>query len=165
MNRLIQGLERVERWVLIVLFSTMLIMLTIQIILRYFFNTPLVWSEEFSRYIYVWLVFLGMGYCVTQDKHVAVTLAVDRMPPAVQKILKVAGNLLVIAAMLYLLPHSFRYALSQHKLLSGCMEMPMSFLFLVMPVCCLLTSIHMALSTACMLRGTNRDVPGEEVLS
>lgn len=157
---IISKMEYVERVVTSVIFCSMMIVVTAQIVMRYVLNSPLLWSEEFARYVYVWLVFIGSAYCVTQNKHVAVTLVTDRLPVLWQKALKVFCNLLAVAALIYMLPHSARYAFKQGNLLSGCMQIPMSWVFAAIPVGYTLVIAHMLLQIILIIRAE----PGKEVL-
>lgn len=154
--KMIRKMELMERVVTSVIFCSMMIVVTAQILMRYVFNHPLLWSEEFARYVYVWLVFMGSAYGVTQEKHVAVTVLTDRLPDPVRKALKLVCNLLVIAALLYMLPHSVKYLGRQHGLRSGCMGIPMSLVFAAVPVGYLLIVIHMALEAALLVSGSGR---------
>lgn len=149
--KIIRKMELVERVAASVIFCSMMIVVTAQILMRYVFNHPLLWSEEFARYVYVWLVFIGSAYGVTQEKHVAVTILTDRLPEPVRNALKLVCNLLVIAALLYMLPHSVKYLGRQHGLRSGCMQLPMSLVFAAVPVGYLLMVIHMALQSALLV--------------
>lgn len=36
------------------------------VLARYLFNYPLAWAEEFSRYTFIWVVFLGAVVCSKQ---------------------------------------------------------------------------------------------------
>ena len=157
---MISKLEYVERVVTYVIFCSMMIVVTAQIVMRYALNSPLFWSEEFARYVYVWLVFIGSAYCVTQDKHVAVTLVTDRLPVFWQKVLKVSCNLLVAAALIYMLPHAARYAFKQGNLLSGCMQIPMSYVFAAIPAGYALVAVHMLLQIILIIKAE----PEQEVL-
>ena len=150
---MISKLEYVERVVTSVIFCSMMIVVTAQIVMRYALNSPLFWSEEFARYVYVWLVFIGSAYCVTQDKHVAVTLVTDRLPV-------VSCNLLVAAALIYMLPHAARYAFKQGNLLSGCMQIPMSYVFAAIPAGYALVAVHMLLQIILIIKAE----PEQEVL-
>ena len=141
-KRVISRIELAERTVTSVIFCSMMIVVTAQILMRYVFNHPLLWSEEFARYVYVWLVFIGAAYGVTQDKHV------DRLPVRVRRALKLLCNFLIIAALLYMLPHSVKYLGRQKGLRSGCMQIPMSLVFAAVPVGYLLIIVHMALQSA-----------------
>ncbi len=52
-----------------ILFAIMLITL-IQIVMRAFFNVPLVGVEELSRYLFIAFVFLGLSYYNRVDGHI-----------------------------------------------------------------------------------------------
>lgn len=144
-KKAIKKLEYVERICMSLIFVSMLVVLTVQIIARFIFNSPIIWSEEFSRYVYVWLVYLGVSYCATQDTHVRVTLLLDRLVPSVQLYLKGICNFIIVVAFLYMLPHSVEYALKQSALKSGCMQISMSFVYMAVPVGYALAFIQLTL--------------------
>lgn len=48
------------------------LVLMLQTLLRYCFNYSLPWPEEFSRFVFIWYVFLGMSYCVRHHTHLIV---------------------------------------------------------------------------------------------
>lgn len=62
----------------ILVFMTLLIFL--QVILRYVFSYSLSWSEELSRYLFVWISWIGASYCVKIDAHLRVTAIVGMVP-------------------------------------------------------------------------------------
>ncbi len=80
-----QALRRCEDAILVVLFLTTFIVLSLQIISRYGFSFPLFWSEELSRLLFTWIVFLGAAYVMRENGHVAITLAVDKLTPKVRR--------------------------------------------------------------------------------
>lgn len=56
--------------------SGMLILLTVicflQVVLRYFFNAAQDWPEEASRFLFIWLSYLGMAYAMYSNDHLKV---------------------------------------------------------------------------------------------
>jgi TRAP-type C4-dicarboxylate transport system permease small subunit len=44
----------------------------LQVIFRYVLDSSLSWSEEFSRYAFIWAIFLGAGSVVRRGQHMAV---------------------------------------------------------------------------------------------
>lgn len=50
-----------------------------QVLLRYGFNSGLIWSLEATTYTFAWLVLLGMAYGVRTRSHIAVSFVVDRL--------------------------------------------------------------------------------------
>lgn len=61
------------------LLVTLLVALTTQIVSRYVLTTPLVWTEEISRYLFVWLVLVGSAYVSAGNNHLALTVLTDRL--------------------------------------------------------------------------------------
>jgi TRAP-type C4-dicarboxylate transport system permease small subunit len=71
------AIVRQTNYVLMIVSTYILIVLTagvtIDVIMRYFFNSPIVGANQLSEYAMVWLCFLGAGWVLTKRGHVAVT--------------------------------------------------------------------------------------------
>jgi len=78
------------------LLALMTLLTSLQVLLRYVFNTGLVWSLEATTYSFAWLVLLGMSYCVRTRTHIAVDLLVKQFNERSRKLL----GLLAIAVCL-----------------------------------------------------------------
>jgi TRAP-type C4-dicarboxylate transport system permease small subunit len=63
-------------------FLSFLLMLLISadVFLRYFFNTPIPGTNEIARLTLAWICFLGIFYAYTNKAHVRVTLLINRLP-------------------------------------------------------------------------------------
>ncbi|MEM8855909.1 MAG: TRAP transporter small permease [Pseudomonadota bacterium] len=70
-------------------------MLTYEVVARYFFNAPTVWAEELSRLFLIWAVFLASAWLLRTNEHIRVTIVLDHAPPAVQRMAKAVGLLFV----------------------------------------------------------------------
>lgn len=98
--RLDTAIAAVVRWVIIGMMAIMTILVFLQVLSRYLFNTPLGWSEEVARFAFVWLSFLGAAFLVRADGHIRVSLLVDQLPDAgwiVARVIQYAGALLCMA--------------------------------------------------------------------
>jgi C4-dicarboxylate transporter, DctQ subunit len=56
----------------------------IEIIMRYFFRKPQVWSEELCEYILFTLAFLGAPWLLKKGGHVSVDIITERLSPRVR---------------------------------------------------------------------------------
>jgi len=45
-----------------------------QVVLRYGFDRPLVWSDELARYLFVWCAFLGWVVAARRRSHLAISV-------------------------------------------------------------------------------------------
>src|SRR5690606_7768513 len=59
MSRLTTAAFKLVELVLVLLMAGMALMVFLNVVLRYGFNSGLTWSEELSRYFFVWLTFIG----------------------------------------------------------------------------------------------------------
>ncbi len=74
------------------------------VILRYVLKSPLFWAEEVTVLGLIWITFLGGAMLVRQDKHVAITFAVDRLKPSTKTRIRLFNGLLInvlLAVMVY----------------------------------------------------------------
>jgi len=60
-----------------VLLGVAVLTVLMQIILRFGFNNPRAWAEEVSRYLFIWMVFIGCGIATARGSHIRVTEVVD----------------------------------------------------------------------------------------
>jgi len=67
------------------------------VVLRYAFNTGIIVSEELSRWLFVYMTFLGSIVALREGRHLGVDSVVKRLPPRARKVVALVG----VAAMLY----------------------------------------------------------------
>ena len=85
--------------VLIALFLAIMVVLVFgNVVLRYAFNSGITVSEEVSRWLFVWLTFLGAVIAMREHGHLGVDTLVKRLPPMGKKICLVVSQLLMLYA-------------------------------------------------------------------
>ena len=55
------------------LVATMIVLLTLQVLIRATIGSSLAWSEELSRYSFLWAVYIGAALAVKKNAHVRIT--------------------------------------------------------------------------------------------
>ena len=81
----------------------MIVLVCINVFLRYFFGQPLYWGDEIMIYLMILTVFLGFGYMLMDNRHVRMTALVERTTVRTQNILWVVTSLLSIGYFIFLL--------------------------------------------------------------
>ncbi len=66
------------------LLALMVAVMATQVVMRYVFSVSLPWAEEAVRFSLIWMSMLAGAVVTWRRGHVAVDVAVSRMPPAVQ---------------------------------------------------------------------------------
>ncbi|KIL45243.1 TRAP transporter small permease [Jeotgalibacillus soli] len=61
--------QNFEEYICIALFSIMTLLVSAQIFARFIFNFPLEWSEELSRFVFIWLVYVAIALAAKHNRH------------------------------------------------------------------------------------------------
>lgn len=72
-------LEKIENLVLSVLLFSILLLIIAQVYFRFFTESSLTWSEELSRFLAVWLVFLGSTVGIRRHLHIQIDLLYEKL--------------------------------------------------------------------------------------
>ena len=99
MDRWIDRACRVVEALMALMLAAMVALVFGNVVLRYGFNSGITASEELSRWLFVWLTFLGAIVALRERAHLGVDALVGRLPPAGRKACLLASQ----ALMLYLL--------------------------------------------------------------
>lgn len=95
--------DRLEEGLMAFLLALMTILTFVQVVLRYVFNTGLVWSLEATTYAFAALVLIGMSYGVRTKTHIAVDLFTGKMPKNVRRIVGLIAIAVCVAYALMML--------------------------------------------------------------
>ena len=81
----------------------MLVLVCLNVILRYAFGQPLYWGDEIMIYLMVLMVYLGFGYMLMEGRHVRMTALMERMTVRTQNIVWVFTGLVSVVYVVFLL--------------------------------------------------------------
>jgi TRAP-type C4-dicarboxylate transport system permease small subunit len=92
-----RGLDRSLDALMILLLAGIVFLVLLQIFQRYFALFPTPWTEEMSRYLFVYLTFFGGAYLIKEKGHITVDVAVERLPRRLRLAVLVLVYLLMLA--------------------------------------------------------------------
>ncbi|HDL5181954.1 TPA: TRAP transporter small permease [Mannheimia haemolytica] len=96
MKALAQLVGKLLEILVVVILSAMSILVFVNVVLRYGFNSSISVTEEVSRYMFVWLAFLGAVLAFSENQHVKVTMLTDKLSPTARNILSVVTDLAML---------------------------------------------------------------------
>lgn len=99
MKKLIDGYFQMLGLLMVLCLVGMVVLVFGNVVLRYGFNSGITSSEEVSRWLFVWLVFLGAIVALRQRQHLGVEILVRRLPVAGQKLCLIISQLLMLATL------------------------------------------------------------------
>ena len=135
-------LDTIFRFALFLTLSSMIVLITAQVIFRVFF-TALSWSEELSRYLLVWSSFIGASVAFKKGAHIAVTFAVDLLPAHVQKLVQSLSCILMALFFGVTIWYSIFLFNVQVFQVSPAMGLKMRYIYMVIPIAFSVMSIHL----------------------
>ncbi|XAH26272.1 TRAP transporter small permease [Xylophilus sp. GW821-FHT01B05] len=91
--------------------AVMVLMVFGNVVLRYGFNSGISVSEEVSRWLFVWMTFLGAIVAVREHGHLGTDMLISRLPVWGKKLCLVVAHLLMLWACWLLLAGSWQQML------------------------------------------------------
>lgn len=133
MEKILDKLEKIMINILAIIFGIMVFAIFYQIVLRAFSKTN-VWSEEITRYLFVWLSMLGSAVALRRGSHMQVDILIDLFPDKVKNAIEFLTNTLVIAFFLLIIIYGSNLVAMTYKQSSAGLGIPMSYPYLALPV-------------------------------
>lgn len=128
-QKLIDKYCQVLSWLMAASLAVMVVLVFTNVVLRYAFNSGISVSEELSRWLFVWLTFLGAIVALNEGAHLGTDTLVSRLSLRGKKTCLVLGHLL----MLFVCWLLFKGALDQVKInwdsTSAAMEVSMAIFY------------------------------------
>ncbi len=98
-----------EETAIAVLLGLMTLVTFVNVVLRYGFNTSLIWGLEVTLILFAWLVLFGISYGFKVTAHLGVDAVTNLFPPAGRKLLALISAALCLAYALLLLKGAWDY--------------------------------------------------------
>ena len=129
------------------------------VVARYFFNNPLEWAEEFSRYAFIWIVFLGAAVCTKHGRHIVIDGLALALPERVRVSLAVLVDVLILALMTVLAYYGWILTIFTTQPTST-LHVPMSVVYVVVPASAVCIALRSLGSLARRVRSAGRGERG-----
>ena len=97
---------------IIIMFCIMFGVTTLNVILRYIFNSPLSFAVELGRYTFCAIVYLGSILVMRDDGHIGLDIIVDAFPRRLRFVVKKITRVLVLAYLVVFCSMSFRMVMT-----------------------------------------------------
>lgn len=110
------------------------ILIFVQVIFRYILQNSISWSEELTRYMMIWAVFLASGYVLSKGGHANIDLLVSRFSPTMRTIVEKGALLLIMAFSCLIIRYGFVLMRFGKRQISSALEIPMNFVYLAIPI-------------------------------
>jgi len=129
MKKLIQAYCTGINYLIALALAVMVVLVFGNVFMRYAFDSGFVLSEELSRWLFVWLTFLGAVVAVKENGHLGTDMLVGRLGPTGKKICMGLSLVLMLGCLWLLFKGSYDQALINWETTSAVMEVSMSYFY------------------------------------
>ena len=123
-------------------FVGMFLCVLAQVVLRYVFDRPLVWSDELARYLFVWCAFLGWIVAARRRSHLAIGVLAERCGPRGRAWFALVGAIatLIFAAILF--GYGVQITLRNSDVATVALFFSFAFVYVIVPVASLAVAAY-----------------------
>ena len=136
-----------------ILFVIMLVVLVVQILSHQGIGAPLLWSEQLSKLIFIYMGYLGVVSCIKDNSHVSIDVLVNRFSPKWQTAVYVMNQVLILVALLFVLYISLPILERQTRFEIVSLNISYYYMYIALPIMTGLMIIRLIERTISDLRG------------
>lgn len=137
--------------------ACMVVLVFGNVTLRYGFNSGITLSEELSRWLFVWMTFLGAIVALRSHEHLGTDMLVGRLGPAGKKICMGLSQLLMLFVCWLLLKGAYQQAVINWTSTSAVMEVSLSWVYFPGIIFAVLGGLLIALEFFKLITGQLQD--------
>lgn len=127
-------LNRSIKAITILFLSILTVIVPIEVFLRYLFGKSLYITEEFTRYLMVWIVFLASSLALREDSHISIGILVNRFSGRARSWLNLIAQALLIFFLIFLIIEGLIALRFQMDQIIPSLGLPIFWFYLAIPV-------------------------------
>lgn len=143
MKPFFNSLKKVEYWLLIALMVAFTIIAFLQVVFRLVVRSPLAWSEEATRYLFIWSMFLGSAVVMANSGHFNIDFVVKLFPPKIEKVFNYFAYLCIAVFSYILVKYGFVLVNQTKTQMTPALKLNMSWVYLIIPASGILMLLHL----------------------
>ncbi len=116
------------------------------VLVRYFVDFPLTFTEEAARYLMIWMALLAVSIGISRREHIGVLILFDRTRGLLRHLMLGMFDLLGLFLFAFLFYYGVGFSIQGMQRLTMIYDMPKAVPFAAVPVACLLACIQIVLA-------------------
>lgn len=126
----------------ITLLALMVVDVAVQVLYRYILNHSLAWSDEFGRYLFLWIVMLGSTMAVKDNLHPSFGSVVNNLPESGKKAFVLIGRMLTLGFCVSLFFLGNKVMSTVAITVTPALQVSMSYIYYIFPIFAAISSLH-----------------------
>lgn len=133
-KKIVNAFGKFEEWFLTILFILAFLVILLQGVSRYVFNSPIIWTDEVSVTFQMLIGFLGIGYGIRTKTHIKVDTLSQKFPKKVQAVINLVFGVLLILAAVITIQYGIKYAMTNWNINFGTFKFGKGKTFMALPI-------------------------------
>ena len=130
-----RGLIRTNEWATIILLAAMTVVVLGAVTLRYLFAITFRWTDELTRFLFVYLVFLGIPIAFRDKAHVVIEFLVSLLPAGMRRWLERVIDILIGVCIIVIAISTIEIMFGKLGVtLAPGLQMPRGYVYAVVPL-------------------------------
>ena len=137
MTKIYNALNRAIEFLLVLIFSLLVVDVVWQVFGRYVLNQSFSFTEEFARFALIWLTILGAAYLNGRREHLSMDFWLNKLSPeALDKRLRYIELFMLVFALVVMVIGGGNLVYTTLRLgqLSAAMQVPLGFVYAIVPI-------------------------------
>lgn len=127
--------DKVMEWLCIIILGVMTVLVTYQVLTRYFFNKPSAISEALAQYLFVWMIMYGSAYVFGLKEHLDITILKDKLHGASLLAVELLINIvLILFSVMGLMYGGYLVTAQQMNTVDAALQIPMGVIYSAIPI-------------------------------
>ncbi|HEX6195176.1 MAG TPA: TRAP transporter small permease subunit [Jiangellaceae bacterium] len=130
-GRIMRGIEITEAVLGSLLLAVILVLVLIQVVLRFTPTAGWVWTGELAKFAMVWLAFILSGYLMGRDEHVTLDLIDHFLPERALRVMISVAQVITALICIAAFYEGYHLVSNQVNIRSPAAEIPMAIIYTV----------------------------------
>ncbi|WP_199220349.1 TRAP transporter small permease [Limnohabitans sp. T6-20] len=129
-KKFIDGYCWLLNWLIAMSLAVMVVLVFGNVVMRYAFNSGITLSEELSRWLFIWLTFMGAIIALKEHGHLGTDMLIGKLGPVGKKVCLGLSHLLMLFTCWLLFSGAYDQAMINWDTTSAVMEVSMAWIYM-----------------------------------
>ena len=130
MKILTETFAAIWKWTVFAMLLISFFMLILQVVSRFVFNFPIIWTNEIATLAFMWLIFIGAIGAVFDNDMIRMNMIVEMFGEKTKRAMEIVFQVVFLIVSVISIPYSFQLVVKMHILKFDITEIPYSVFYL-----------------------------------
>lgn len=163
LDRIMNIMGELELLISGILFGVIVCIMFLQIFSRYLLRNPLIWPEELSIMLMVWMVYIGASYTLKKKRHLSLDFVMEKIPVKIAKWIYIGTDLVVVVFLVYTIRGAWLLQPLMARNTTVALRIPTNYYTMAVIVGGILMALYLIYDLSIRLVGLSTQKRGESI--